>query len=118
MRHLALALLLVLGCGGKKQPVKPMPPQDKETGTGTGTDTGKTTDSGTGAKETPMVKKEEPPPPPPAPDTGGYKLVAPSSLKYAGVDPSNKAGPELAVVSGDPTKTGGGIFLKLPPGFK
>lgn len=112
MRHLALALFLVLGCGGKKQPAKPNPPPDK------GTDTGmaKTPDGSGGKTETPVAKKEEPPPPPP-PDTGGFKLVAPSALKYAPLDPSQQGGPEIAVVSGD-MKSGGGFFLKLPAGFK
>jgi quercetin dioxygenase-like cupin family protein len=98
MRLLALAVL-VLGCSSSnKQPVDPKPP-------GPGTD-----DPGPG---TPVTKPEPPPPPP---DTGGYRVVAPSSLKYAPLDPSNP-GPELAVVTGDLQK-GGGFFLKLPPGTK
>jgi quercetin dioxygenase-like cupin family protein len=112
MRHLALALLIIGCSSGKKEPVKP-PPPPPDTGTGTGADTGmKPTDTGT-----PTVKKEEPPPPPPPPDTGGFKLIAASSLQYASLDPSKPGSPELAVVTGDP-KLGGGFFLKLPAGFK
>jgi quercetin dioxygenase-like cupin family protein len=63
------------------------------------------------------VKQElPPPPPPPPPDTGGFKVVAPSSLTYAPLGPA-RPGPELAVVTGDLQK-GGGFFLKVPPGTK
>src|SRR6187402_1512581 len=106
MKHLALTLL-VLGCSSGKQ-AAPTTPPDPGTGTSAG-DPGAGTAGMTG--ET-AAKKEQPPPPP---DTGGYRLVAPSSLKYAPVDPSNPAGPELAVVTGDLQK-GGGFFLKLPAG--
>jgi quercetin dioxygenase-like cupin family protein len=116
MRHLALALL-VLGCSSGKQ-AAPSTTPDPGTGTSTGTSTG---DPGagmageTGATGAMAAKKKEMPPPPP--DTGGFKLVAPSSLKYTPADPSNPAGPELAVVTGDLQK-GGGFFLKLPAGYK
>jgi quercetin dioxygenase-like cupin family protein len=99
MRHLALAFL-VLGCSsGAKQPANPMPP-----------------DPGMAAGEPggePAVKAEPPPPPPP--DTGGYRLVAPSSLSWSPLDPNNPAGPHMAPVTGDPQQ-GAGFFLRLPPG--
>ena len=100
MRHLALAVL-VIGCASSGKP--PADPGDPGAGT-TGMPPG---DPGAAAK---------PEPPPPPPDTGGYKLVAPSSLTYAALVP-NTPGPELAVVSGDRQK-GGGFFLRLPPGTK
>jgi quercetin dioxygenase-like cupin family protein len=110
MRHLALAFLLIgIGCSsGSKQTTNPMPPDPGAGGMNTA-------DPGAGT-ETPVAKKEEPPPPPP-PDTGGFKLVAPSSLTYAPLDPNNKTGPEVAWVSGD-AQQGGAAFLKLPPGTK
>ena len=109
MRHLAPALLLLLGCSsGNKQPQNPTPP-----------DTEAKTDPALAAADKPAeeaakpVAKKEPPPP----DTGGYKLVLPASLTYNSLDPSKPGMPEIAVVSGDLQK-GGGFFMKLPPGFK
>lgn len=103
MRSLAFAFF-VLGCSSSApQPVQPTPPPDPGAG-----------DPGAGTTAEPAAKPEPPPPPPP--DTGGYRLVAPSSLTYAPLIP-NTPGPELAVVTGDPQK-GGGFFLKLPPGTK
>ena len=118
MRHLALSFALaslLLACGGKKQPVKPNPPPPP----GDGETMKKDPDAGKGTteKEPPMAKKEEPPPAPKGPDTGGYKLIAPSSLTYKPLDPKGEGGPELAVASGDPQK-GGAFFLKQPAGFK
>jgi quercetin dioxygenase-like cupin family protein len=113
MRYLAL-VLLVLGCSsGSKKPAQPMPPDP-----GAGVKAGEPAPGTTGGTDTgaPVAKTPPPPPPPPAPDTGGYKLVVPSSLTYTALDPS-KAGPELAPVTGDVQK-GGAFFLKLPPGFK
>jgi quercetin dioxygenase-like cupin family protein len=115
MRHFALALTfasLVLGCSGKKQPAKPTPPPP-------GDGMAKTGDTGPATKEEPVApKKEEPPPPPKGPDTGGFKLIPTSAQTFAPLDASKPGGPELAVVSGDPMKSGGGLFLKLPAGFK
>lgn len=103
MRYLPLAVL-ILGCSsGGKPPTGPTPPG------GGGDNAG---GPGGGAP----VAKPEPPPPPP--DTGGYRLVAPSALKWMPLDPNAAGGPELAVVSGDPQKGESGFFLKLPPGTK
>ncbi len=106
MRHLLLALL-AFGCSSNgKQPVNPTPE-----GPAGGGGTGPTEPAGGGGDP---VAKPEPPPPPP--DTGGFRLVASSALKWMPLDPSGKPGPEIAVVSGDPQKGESGIFLKLPPG--
>lgn len=116
MRHLALATaVLAIGCSSSsKPPANPTPP----TGSGaTATEPGGGTDTGNGVAaaaktEAPAVKA-----PPPPPDTGGFKLVPAASLTYKPVDPSKPGGLELALVTGD-LETGGGFFLKLPPGSK
>src|SRR5262245_23274206 len=87
---LATAILAV-GCGGKSKPAAPPPTPDTE-------------------------HTEAPPPGPPPPDIGGYKLVAPSELTYAALNP-DAPGPELAAVFGD-AQTGGAFFLKIPAGHK
>jgi beta-alanine degradation protein BauB len=105
MKHLAL-VALVIGCSSGSsskqptmppaEPTPPAPPADQA------------------AKQEPPAE----PAPPPAPDTGGYRLVAPSGLQYQAVDPAATApGPEIAIVSGDLQK-GGAFFLKLPAGAK
>ena len=116
MRHLSLALALaLLGCSSSPKPAT-TPPDPGAGGGDPAAGTGGTGGTGAGAGMTADAapKKEAPPPPP---DTGGYRLVPPSGLKWAPVDPSNAAGPELAIVTGDLQK-GGGFFLKLPAGFK
>ena len=59
----------------------------------------------------------EPTKPEPAPDTGGFRMVAPSALEYTALDPKGGKGPELAAVSGG-NGGGGSFFLRLPPGSK
>jgi quercetin dioxygenase-like cupin family protein len=116
MRHLALATaVLALGCSSsKKPPANPTPPTGggattPEPAGGAAATTGGTA-TGNGAA---MAAKAPPPPP----DTGGFKLVPAASLAYKPIDPSKPGGPEVALVTGD-LESGGGFFLKLPPGSK
>jgi len=102
---LTVTTLLLIGCSsGPKKPSTP-PPVDPGSG-----DTSMTDEK----PAEPDKSMPAPPPEPPAPDTGGYKLVAPSELSYAPLDPSQKDGLQVAVVHGD-LKTGATFFLKVPP---
>src|SRR5262252_7619469 len=75
MKKLGL-LVLVLGCSSSsssKQPPTPATPEPAPA-----------------APAEPTAKQEPPPAPAPepAPDTGGYRLVAPSALQFQAADPS------------------------------
>ncbi len=101
MKRIALASILFMACGGSKKdpPKQPDPPA------------GDTPMAGDPASE----KKMEAPAPP---DTGGAKMITGvAAVTWAPLDPSNAAGPQLAVLHGDP-KSGGAFFLKLPAGMK
>src|SRR5689334_2534197 len=117
MRPLALATaVLAIGCSSSsKPPAHPTPPTG---GGATATEHGGGTDTGNGVAaagtKTPAPAAKSPPPPP---DTGGFKIVPAASLAYKPVDPSKPDGPAMALVTGD-LETGGGFFLKLPPGSK
>lgn len=51
-----------------------------------------------------------------APKAGKYKLSARKDAKFAPMDPSNAAGPKIAVVFGDPKTGPVGFIIEVPPG--
>ncbi len=52
-----------------------------------------------------------------APKVGNYKMNLRKDAKWAPMDPSNAAGPKVAVVHGDPTAGPNTWLIEVPPGF-
>jgi len=99
---------LLIGCSSSPKQSTTTPPVEAPP-----TETSDMPSEGPAESKPAEIKRPEPP----APDTGGYKIVKPSELTFAPIDPSAEGGPEVAVVHGD-LKTGAAFFLKIPAGFK
>jgi quercetin dioxygenase-like cupin family protein len=101
-----LLVLTLMACGGESPaPTVPQPPAPAPTAT--------QAESAPQPAPAPTATEAQAPAPP---DTGGYTLVAPSSLQYQPLMPG-QPGPEVAFVHGD-MKSGGAFFLRVPPGGK